>query len=205
MSQAPATTRRTPTVYASEDDLERVLTGHAVELPYRREGVSTVIWSADPHQPLTVAAVEQLRDEGLSHRLRAPGCDEPFFGLVRVGASPHASTDSGDVLVELSADAYRLLCGIVQSGDRIDRELLAGAGWEELRRSFPAAGYVREPLSTIRYGGIAATGSADALETARSMVAESVRGTDHDLVCLVPVHEDAGRYSVTVLCHRPQR
>lgn len=202
MSETPTTStaRPVPVLYVSEDDLARVLAGETVELPYPHEGISTVTWAADPFKELTPDVVEALRGDGDKCRVYAPGADEPFTPLMRIDA-PTVAKD-GRVNVELSTKAYRTLCGLVQTPERVEHGELDGIVAEELRRCFPAARYVREPAEGVRIDGISALSPKHATATARSMIEGWLGGAhDWDGVFLTPVVQENGRYSVTVICH----
>jgi hypothetical protein len=198
------------TVHISEDDLEALLAGEPVTLPYpgERESVpDTVVWEPDPFHPLDPAAVHALRGDGLNHRVREPDSDEPFIPLVRVGTD-RALRDPdrpGEVQVTLTEEGYRMLCGIVQGDRRVDRDEIAGTAWAELRRTFPAAEYVRQPSGRIEVGGIASRNPEEAGSVARQMIVDTLpAGGDWDVVVLAAVRESDGRYSVNVVYHHPE-
>jgi hypothetical protein len=203
-------------VDAGEDDLEVVLAGKPVELPYPVAHPSdrapagkpiTVRWEPHPRAPLDVAAVRSLRGDGARQFLTAVEGGKRFTATVRIatGQARRDPEQPGSVQVTLSSEAYRMLCGVVQSECRTDRDDIHGHGWAELRRSFPAADYVREPSCRAEIRGIAAASTREAERVARETIADALRGhSDHDLVILAPVLEDAGRYSVTVVYHHPE-
>lgn len=199
-----------PSVHVSEDDLEALLAGERVTLPYPAESEGepdTVVWEPDPFHPLDTAAVHALRAEGLAHRVREPGSDEPFMPLIRIGTD-RALRDPelpGDVQVTLTEEGYRMLCGLVQGNRRIDRDEVTGTAWTELRRTFPAAEYVRRPSSRLEVGGIASQNPEQAGSVARQMIVDTLpAGGDWDVVALAAVCESDGRYSVTVVYHHPE-
>jgi hypothetical protein len=199
-----------PTVHASEDDLEALLAGETVELPYpgeRESAPDTVVWEPDPSHPLDPAAVLALRGDGLHHRVRDPYGDEPFIPLMRIGADRALRNPDrpGEVQVTLTEEGYRMLCGIVQGDRRVDRDEITGTAWPELRRAFPAAEYVRQPSGRIEVGGIASQNPEEAGSIARQMIVETLPpGGDWDVVVLAAVRESDGRYSVTVVYHHPE-
>lgn len=43
--------------------------------------------------------------------------------------------------VELSEDAYEMLCGLVQPTWIVEPECVTGFAWDELRRKFPLSDY----------------------------------------------------------------
>lgn len=199
-----------PTVHASEEDLEALLAGEPVTLPYpaeRDDEPDSVVWEPDPFRPLDPAAVRGLRADGLSHRVREPGSDEPFMALMRIGTD-RARRDPerpGDVQVALTEEGYRMLCGVVQSDRRIDRDEVTGTAWAELRRTFPAAEYARQPSRRLEVGGIAAHNPEQAASVAQQVILDGLpAGEDWDAVVLAAVRESECRYSVTVVYHHPE-
>jgi len=210
--QAPLVAERCPppTVHASEDDLEALLVGEPVTLPYpgeRDDEPGSVVWEPDPFHPLDPAAVHALRADGLNHRVREPGSDEPFMALMRIGTDrAHRDPErSGEVQVTLTEEGYRMLCGIVQSDRRIDRDEVTGTAWAELRRTFPAAEHPRQPSRGLEVGGIASQNPEQAASVAGQLILDTLpAGGDWDVVVLAAVRESDSRYSATVVYHHPE-
>jgi hypothetical protein len=207
----PDRARPAPTVHASEDDLETLLAGNPVELAYPiatdDEPAGSVVWVPDLTHPLDLAAVLALRGDGLNHRVLAPGSDEPFIPQIQVGADTARRDPDrpGTVDVTLTEEGYRMLCGLVQSERRLSADDVNGTAWADLRRTFPAAQYVRQPASRAQIDGIAAPNPQEAASVARGMIADSLPSLeDRDIVVLAPVHAGDDRYSVTVVFHHPE-
>jgi hypothetical protein len=203
--------RPAPTVHVSEDDLEALLAGETITLSYGvppEEGLDPiVVWEPDPFAPLDVAAVRALHGDGLPHRVRIADCDEPVIPNLRVGTDRAARDPErrGEIQVTLTEEGYRMLCGLVQTDRRLNREEVNGTAWAELRRTFPAAEYVRQPSGRIEVGGLAGPNALQAEIVARQMVVDSLQGQgDYDIVVLAAVLEADGRYSVTVVYHHPE-
>lgn len=207
---------RALTIYASEEDLEVVLDGESVKLPYpaapgEQSTPAEVIFAPDPGKPIGRAGVEALRGEGLDYPIYAPECDEWFSPTVRIGtdrARRDPQIDPGrarEVAVTLTEEAYRMLCGLVQSDTRVNRDEVTGTAWAELRRTFPAAEYVRSPSSRLEIGGIAAQNPRQAENVAREMIADSLAAFgDCDVIVLAPVRDEDDRFCVTVVFHHPE-
>jgi hypothetical protein len=215
MSPQPDPARRLPPtstwnaeriiVHACEDDLAAFLSGADVTLAFIQPG-RTVRWQDQTGEGLALSEIEQLRGDGLDQWVLDPTCSPSGRRVVtlKIGSRQElpGSAESDERRVSMSAEAYRMLCGLVQRDDTIDAQEVDGPAWTELRRTFPAAQFARTPQRRVEVNMIAAESPTAAASTARATIADWLeQHPDHDIVVLTPIRETDGRYSATVIVH----
>jgi hypothetical protein len=86
---------------------------------------------------------------GTARGYHATDFDDDFrvFDVTDPDEIARLDRDDEGRLVELSPDAYRLLCGLVQPADVVGRvgNHAANGAWDELREAFPLADYATGP------------------------------------------------------------
>lgn len=188
-------------VHASEDDLAAFLRGEVVRLPNLQPG-RTVQWHDETGEGLALSEIEELRDEGLDQWVAEPTSrDGRSVVTIRVGAPQEhpGQAESDAITVSLSGEAYRTLCGLVQRREVLDPRRVHGSAWGELRRTFPAAGFVSDPSERIEVTVVAPSAKA-AAKSACGAIAEYL-AAHPQYVVLTPIRGSDGRYSVTIIVH----
>jgi hypothetical protein len=189
-------------VHASEDDLVAFLAGATVRLPFQAPG-QTVCWRDEAAEGLALSEIEQLRTDGLDQWVKDRSSDEGRRVVtIKVGAAQERPgvAESRARRLTVSEEAYRMLCGLVQRQEVLDPGRVDGSAWGELRRTFPAAQFVRAPSERVELNMIRAGGPTAAVWAARGVIAD-VLAANPEHVVLAPIREADGRYSVTMIVH----